>query len=119
MKPLPRIPLHPRIDRQNHNLRRDAKTDRHDAGADPTRHIHVMIVFEDMTPRVFRAEAGRNNRSADQRKIHLSAVRVRGQQERNTAREIGKDVRIVGQRNDGRAGRDFSDGVRDVLRARP
>src|SRR6266853_296620 len=81
--------------RQHHNLWRHAKADGQNARADSRGDEQLMAIFEYMTPRVPWPEIRRLDRSADQWKVNLSTMCVGCQQERDTPRKAGKDVRIV------------------------
>jgi hypothetical protein len=61
-----------RLYRQHNNLRRHAKPNRKDAGADPGRDEHVMAVFEDVSGSVLWPKARRNDQSPNQRQVDLS-----------------------------------------------
>src|SRR5437660_7360966 len=61
---------------KQHNLRRDAKANRQNAGADAGGHEHVMAALKNVAGGVFASEARRHDRRSDQRNIHLPTMCV-------------------------------------------
>ena len=51
-----------------------------DCLCDTSRHEQVVVVLKDVSGSVLRTEVGRHDRRANQRKVYLPPMRVRGQE---------------------------------------
>lgn len=59
-----------------------------------------MAVLKYMAGGVFLAKVGRNDGRANQRNVNLSAMRMSGEQQRDTLRKTWKDIRVVSESDD-------------------
>ena len=109
----------PRFNRKQHYLRWDTEADGDDAGADSGCHEEVVVVFDHMAPHVAIAVLRGFNHTTNQWKSDLAAVRVAGEEEWHTLRQVREDVRVVRQGDEGLSFRHHRYCVCDGLPARP
>ena len=79
----------------------------------------MVAVLDDVPRNIALTVIRRLDHAAEERETHLPAMSVSRQKQRDLRRQTRKDVRVMGQRDQRRARRDFGNRFFDELRTRP